>query len=329
MLVNNGSTRLWSAINMTANFRWTGEVAASKLAVVQGQRPDFVVGVDVVTLRALLSVEGPVRVPSLPQPITEQSVAPVLLRSLYETFTPAERSQRLGVLSEVIAASLSRAFRTSTNSIDAARALSGQISGRHLLFWSGSPELEASIRALGASGELTGSKKDSTFSVAVESAVAAKMDAFDVVTALNYKVVVQPDRSATIDLAVTVANHAPKHLRPGSYIYGPDGWNAHRPGEYVANVFVWSPPVGAELSAPRDGGLALRATSVDLDPGELGIVHFSSTIPAPKVGEHLWLRLVPQPRLRPTMTTVTVDEGSHHKFRKFSLDSVIELELAA
>jgi hypothetical protein len=197
-----------------------------------------------------------------------------------------------------------------------------------LLFWSGNPALEESIRALGASGELTGSRRNSTFSVAVESAVAAKMDAFDVVTALNYKVEVQPDRSATIDLSVTIENHAPKHLRPGSYIYGPDGWNAHRPGEYVANVFVWSPPVGAELSAPRDGGLALRATSVDLDPDESGIVHFSSKIPPPKSGQHLWLRLVPQPRLQPTMTTITVDDGSHHKSRRFSLDSVMEMKLA-
>ena len=327
MLVNNGSTRLWSAINMTANFSWTGEVAALKLQSVLGKRPDYVVGADVVTMQELLGAVGEVKVAGLPQPLSKSNVAPVLLRSLYQRFSPDQRAERLAVLSQVAAAAITKAFEPTSNFTKVAQSLAVAMSGRHLLLWSGDPDQEQAIRTLGASGELDQVRKNSTFSVAVESAVAAKMDAYDIATSLSYRVVVQPDRSATVDLAVTVTNNAPKNLRPGSYIYGPDGWNSHLPGQYLANVFVWSPEIGAPATASRDGGLALRATSVNLLPGASTVVHFYSTLSSPPQGQALTLRLIPQPRLQSTQTRVELTDGDVRRVWKFPLISTKELEL--
>ncbi len=326
MFVNNGATRLWSAINMTANFSWTGHVAAEKLHATLGFRPDFVVGVDVVTLQELLGAVGSVKVSSLREPLTKSNVATVLLKSLYERFTPDQRTKRLEVLSQVIAAAIGKAVEPTTNPVSVTRSFARAIGGRHLLLWSTDPAAQAAIRELNASGELDQHHRDVTFSVAVEAAVAAKMDAFDVHCSTSYKVVVAPDRSAMVDLAVTIANDAPRNLRPGSYIYGPDGWNAHQPGEYLANVFVWTPLGSAQQGAPIDGGLELRATSVDLLPGKSAVVHFYSHLKA-SVDGRVRLRLVPQPRLFPTQTNVTVVDGNQSKTWSFPLASTQELLL--
>ena len=57
-------------------------------AAATGTHVDGVIGIDVVALQALLGLTGPVTVSGIPEPITTQNAAYVLLDQLYEGLPP-------------------------------------------------------------------------------------------------------------------------------------------------------------------------------------------------------------------------------------------------
>ena len=190
------------------------------------------------------------------------------------------------------------------------RALAEEIPGRHLLLWSANPSVESAIVGLGASGRVNTVFPDRTFHVAVESAVAAKLDYYIHVTE-TYDVLLLPNGGAQVLTTVNLKNDAPTGQAP-SYQLGPDHINSHIVGQYVSNIYQWSPEGSLVTGGEPDSGLVLDGYTTSVLPQQSSSTYFSTYIPhAVKDGKFL-IHLVPQPRLYPVEVTLSV-KGSGWK----------------
>ena len=149
-----------------------------------------------------------------------------------------------------------------------------------------------------------------TFHVAVESAVAAKLDYYIHVSE-SYDVLLLPNGGAQVLTTVTLKNDAPTGQAP-SYQLGPDKINSHIVGQYVSNIYQWSPEGSVVTGGEPDSGLVLDGFTTSVLPQKTSTTYFSTYIPrAIKDGKFL-IHFVPQPRLYPTEVSVRV-QGSGWK----------------
>ena len=300
----NGANQDLRFVNATADFSWTGGTAASIFQAATGTRVNTVVAVDVPTMASLLKVTGPLYVPSAHVVLNADNFATYVLHDLYLHYPVGSQGPRKAELSEIASLLLQRIKGSTHNQFEFLRSLASDIPGRHLLVWSRNPQVESAINELGASGKIANIDPASTFHLAVESAVAAKLDYF-VHVSQSIHVTVDPDGSASVTTEVTETNTAPRGQKP-SYALGPDGLNAKVPGEYVSNTYLWSPEGSVVMGGLKESGLVLAGTSVVVMPQSSAHAYFSSFLPHAVHGGHFTLRLVPQGRLDPIETKITV-----------------------
>jgi Protein of unknown function (DUF4012) len=299
-------TGIWQSTNATANFTFSGLDMDRMLANTTGVDVDGVIGIDVVALEALLGLTGPVTVAGIPEPVTSENAAYVLLDQLYAGL-PAGSSQ--GSRREALAAVASAVFHQlgvqKIDVIDLARTLATETTERHLQLWDSNSRYERTIMELGASGDIDTDDPTRTFHVAVENATATKLDYF-VDVAVSDTVTIAANGSAAVDTAVKLTNHAPSG-QPPSYQLGPDDVNSFVSGEYVGRVFLWGPRGSVQKGSVDESGLLL-ANEVDVlvMPGKSATVHFATTIPNAIRHNQLRLIFVPQPRLAPESLAVHV-----------------------
>ena len=81
-------TGIWQSTNATADFTFSGLDMDRMLANTTGVHVNGVIGIDVVGLEALFGLTGPVTVAGLPEPVTSQNAAYVLLDQLYAGLPP-------------------------------------------------------------------------------------------------------------------------------------------------------------------------------------------------------------------------------------------------
>ena len=104
---------------------------------------------------------------------------------------------------------------------------------------------------------------------------------------------------------VTLQNDAGAGQRP-SYQLGPDNVNSHVAGQYVANIYFWSPAGSFVTGGEPDSGLVLSGFSTNVLPQQSSSTYFDTYIPnAVKNGKFV-IHFVPQPRLYPVQVSVTV-----------------------
>jgi hypothetical protein len=300
-------TELWQSTNATADFSFSGRDMQYMLAYTTGTDVDGVIGIDVVGLQALLKLTGPVTVPGIPEAITAQNAAYVLLDKLYSGLLPGSpQGPRIEEVAEVASAVFHQLGVGKVDVVALARTLATVAAERHLQVWNENPQYERTISELGASGNIDTDDPARTFHVAVENATATKLDYF-VDVAISDTVAISPNGSATVVTSVKLTNHAPAG-QPPSFQLGPDGINSHVAGEYVGRVFLWSPR-GSKVQngSVRESGLEL-ANEVDLPvlPGKSATAQFETTIPHAIQDDRLKLLFVPQPRLTPESLTVRV-----------------------
>jgi hypothetical protein len=278
-------------------------------ASATGTHVDGVIGIDVEGLQALLGLTGPVSVPGIPEPITSNNAAYVLLDQLYAELPPGSSQ---GPRREELAAVASAAFnQLQVNRVDVvalARTLGTEVAGRHLQLWDENPQNERTISEVGASGDIDTESPTRTFHIAVENATATKLDYF-VDVAISDTVVITPTGNADVYSTVRLSNHAPAGQAP-SYQLGPDGINSHVPGEYIGRVLLWGPRGSIQSGSVHESGLSL-APEIDLVvmPGKSVTAEFKTTIPHAIQRDTLRLDFVPQPRLNPESLKVHVVAG--------------------
>lgn len=298
-------TQLWPSTNASADFSFSGRAMQAMFATATGKQVDGVIGIDVVALQGLLALTGPVTVPGLPEPVTAQNGADVLLHQLYAGLSPgSSQGPRREELAAVTSATFHQLQGGTVDLVALARSLATSVGGRHLQLWDGDPAYERTIRDVGASGDIDTVDPTGTFHIAVENATATKLDYY-VTVAISDKVYVLGNGDAQVNTSVTLTNSAPAG-QPASYQLGPDGINSHVPGEYVGRVLLWGPRGSSQQGSVAESGLMLNEQDLRLLPGQSAAAQFETTIPHAVQGGKLSLVFVPQPRLSPETLTVHV-----------------------
>lgn len=300
----DGANKIYQSVNLPADFSWTGATAAAMFQKSTDTAPNAVIALDVPAMAALIGATGPLTVPGIATTLTQSNFATVVLHDLYAQYPSGSQLIRKTDLNEVASALLQRLKSGTSNRLGELQALASSIPGRHLLLWSADPHVEKAIVQLGASGKVNTVLPGRTFHVAVESAVAAKLDYY-VSVQVNYDVTLLSAGGAIVNTVVTVHNGAPAGQRP-SYQLGPDNINSHVPGEYVANIDLWSPRGSQVMGGNPESGLVLDAFSTDVMPQQSTTTYFATFLPTAVVGGRFTLHLIPQPRLYPESVSVSV-----------------------
>ena len=302
------ANQIFQSVNATADFPWTGATAAAMFKADTGITVDDVVALDVPTVAQLLGVTGPVRVPGVPIALSSSNIATYLLHDLYAQYPVGSQIPRKDDLNDIATALLQRINTNRREDLSLLRALAGQLPGRHLMLWSAQPSVESAITKLGASGAVDTVLPKRTFHVAVESDVAAKLDYYVTVNE-HYDVQLLAAGGALVTTTVVVHNGAPAN-QPPSYQLGPDHINSFRPGDYVANVYLWSPRGSLVYGGSPESGLVLSANLAQAAPQQSSSSEFSAYLPSAVEGGRFVLHLVPQPRLTPETVSVYVHGSS-------------------
>jgi len=301
-LIINESNQIWQSVNSTANFSWTGSTAAAMFYKATGVKVNDIIALDVPAMAALLNVTGPLSVPGIPEILTSSNFSTVVLHDLYSAFPVGSQDPRYSDLNSIATVLLQRLRSNHHDQVAFIRALAGEIPGRHLLLWSASPTVENAITRLGASGKVNLTMPQRTFTVGVESDVADKMDYY-ISLHENYDVTISKNGSAEVRTTVIEDNTAPAGQAP-SYQLGPS--NPYAVGEYVSNIYLWSPSGSTIANGYPDSGLVLSGISADVLPQQSSTTSFETYIPHAVQNHKLELHFVPQPTLNPVNVSVVV-----------------------
>lgn len=311
LFYGSGANRLVESTNLTANFAWSAQTAASLITAATGFKIDDVVALDVPAMAAMLDATGPIEVPGISTELTGENLASIVLDQLYADYPVGSQSTRHDELSQIGSVLFTKVRTDHAHRIALLEALAKQFPSRHLLLWSKDGGTEARIVTLGASGRIDTTDPGASFHVAVESAVAAKIDYFTRVHLL-VNLNLSDANDAKVTEVVTIDNTAPAGAAP-SYQFGPDHLNSTVPGQYVADVFSWSPRGSVVVGGVAESGLVATGASVSVLPQHQGSVVFVTDLLRPNDAGHYLLRFIPQSRLVPEDITFTVTGPGAHQ----------------
>jgi len=301
--------QIWQSVDVPGDFRVVGRTAAEMFTAATGIQVDDVVGIDVPALAALVQVGGPLTVPSIGEALTSSNMATVLLHDLYAKFPAGSQAPRYNALSQVSEALLQRIHDDRHRLQDYLKVLAQLLPTRHFLMWAANPETQRSIRSLGGDGCLSCNDAVGSFHVAVQNDVASKLDYYIHVND-DYVVNVLPNGSADVSTTVVIHNDAPAG-QPPSYQLGPDGGASTVEGEYVGNIYQWTPPGSTAIGGAQDEGMMLSGTSVSILPGHTESATFWASAPGVVTNGQLRLHFIPQASLYPQTIVVRVERNGH------------------
>ena len=262
---------------------------------------DGVVFVDVVTLRSVLEVIGPVTVEGFQY--TADNVLGQLLYTNYLQFPTADQtSTRRDVQSQVARAAFSALRGGAFSMTKLANLLSVDARGRHLLAWSSRPDEEAMWTKIGFDGAL----KADGLMVSVQNVSASKLDFF-----INPQVDLHVSHFSDhqqVDMTVTITN--PRRLGSSAYVEGGSpGFVV--PGDQRVYLLLYLPGSAYNMvsrdpafnTAGTDGPMAVAGLIYIVPYGQTKQVHISFFLP-PDLRS---VTLLPSSRLVPV--PVVVDSG--------------------
>jgi Protein of unknown function (DUF4012) len=296
-------TQVWQSVNATADFPLSAQVMAAMYHQRTHRLVDGVIGIDPFTLEHVLEATGQVDVSGVPLPVTSHNVLYVLMHGLYLLYPKGyEQGRRHDEVAAVASAAVQKMKRHPYDLAYLVDQLAKATMGRHLLVWSRFPVSESAITNFGASGSLT-AQGTNTVHLAIESAVAAKLDWY-VATAAIYNVTVDPAGTAYIKATIVVANNAPRGCRP-HYVCGPDHINSSVRGQYVARLDLWLPHGTLTPGGLPESGLELARQTVNLLPQRHQTIVMEATVPNAVRDGICTLRFIPQSGLTPQHLKVT------------------------
>jgi hypothetical protein len=286
-----------------------------------GTQVNGVITIDPAGLAALLSIVGPISVPSWPVPITSANATEVLLHTQYDVLTGSARVDFLG---EVAAAAWQRLSGAKLPGLSTlASVLGSAIADKHLMFSSTDRTIEDDLTALGAAGSMSRPAGSDFLAVTNENTGGNKIDYY-LRRSISYTVSMQPaTHSFTGEVAVTMQNLAPATGQP-AYVIGsvanpsaPEGVN----DTYVSIYTPWSYTL-AFLNGQRwlmqsgqEAGLNVYSTSLSIPPGGTATVDlfFSGTLQSLSSYK---LQLFRQPTVTPDTVTVHLAVPSGFDFAR-------------
>jgi Protein of unknown function (DUF4012) len=210
---------------VSPDFPTNAEVMVGQYKEATGRDVDGVVSVDPYGLAAVLALEGPLTVPTLPDAVTSETAPKTLLYDLYVAAGDSQNG-RIRVLEDIARGTFER---VRTIPIDTPQRLVDTLGPafrqRHIQMWSKSPGSERYLDSIGAGGRyLIPEDPDSpvelldTVGLISQNAGGNKIDWFGGRT-LDYRVAVDDEGVINATATLDIANRAPADGLP-DYIIG-------------------------------------------------------------------------------------------------------------
>ena len=253
----------WRNVGSSPNFPTVAPVYAAMAERSGLGAVDGVMQVDVVGVRALLEVSGPVTIAG--RSYGARNVERLVMHDLYSAFG-GEQVERRHEFSRLAAEAFRALNERSSRPADLVRALRGAAQGRHLLAWSRRPVEQRGWRGLGVDGPM---KRDGLM-LTVQNHTGNKLDWF-LRPSMTLRVEDGPGPFRRLHLRIQILNPTPDG--ESAYVAG-DG-KLVRPGDHRALVAVYLPGWASQVRIPGrkiavvgpDGPSHVIGTRVDIAQG--------------------------------------------------------------
>jgi hypothetical protein len=242
----------WRTLGVTTQFPTTADLASRMWAARTGQHVQGVLAVDVVGLRQIMTVTGPVQVGGTT--LDASNVVQYLLHDQYAGLSDnatgdAARQDALGTIAGDV---LRQLQGQSADLRGLASAVSGAVAGRHLMVWSTDPTTEAAWVASGAAGTLT----PSSLTVNVINQGGNKLDQF---LPVSVHLATRTDGSDTaLTMTTTLTNRTP--AGESQFVAGPFPGLPLAYGDYSGVVADNLPAAATHISMAGAGPLSALGT---------------------------------------------------------------------
>ncbi|MGH9127272.1 MAG: DUF4012 domain-containing protein [Acidimicrobiales bacterium] len=288
----------WRTTDTSPNWPEVAQLYSQMSAQSPFGKVDGVMFVDVVTLRSVLSVVGPVKTDGFTY--NASNVLPQILYTNYLLYPTAESSNtRRDVQSDVARAAFD-ALQSRGYSLPAlAQQLQSAAKGRHLLAWSPNSDEEHMWTMLGAGGQLGADD----LMVSVQNVSASKLDFF-IKPIVTIGVQQFSDHQA-VDMYVTMAN--PRRSVTSAYIEG--GTNCCvLPGDQRVYLLFYLPASAYNQTSylphfstlGHDGPMQVAGMIYIVPYGQTTTVHISFYLPPSQTA----VTVLPSSRLTPDIYSV-------------------------
>jgi hypothetical protein len=304
----------WRTTDTSPNWPEVAKVYSQMSANSPFGKVDGVLFVDVVTLRSVLTVIGPITVDGFKY--TAANILPQLLYTNYLLYPTAEQTTARRDVQSDVARSAFSALRGSGFSVPSlAHELELDAKGRHLLAWSSDPSEEAMWTQLGADGSLA----PNDLMVTAQNVSASKLDIF-----INPVVTVEAQQFADhqqIDMYVTVTN--PRRAQTSAYIEG-GAPCCVLPGDQRIYLLFYLPASSYDIvsrnppfsTVGTDGGMTVVGMIYIVPYSETSTIHISFFLP-PSLN---FVTLLPSSRAIPEQYVVNGGFRTNDAFpRKFPI----------
>lgn len=237
-------------VNLTPRFDESARMAADMWELAGRGPVDGAVAIDIVGLRELLTVTGPVRVPGpddgQPVEVSADNVERLLLVEQYEQLGD-EQAERRELLGRVAGAVFSAFNERQVSASGLLRVLQDAGRGRHLLLWSSDPVQQDGWEALDASGILP----EDSLMLATVNRNGTKLDQYLDVRATLTSSAPDEDGLRRVQVTAEVQNRAPEGLP--TYVAGPYPGTDYGPGDYGGILSLTVPAGAGNFDAPGTG----------------------------------------------------------------------------
>jgi len=159
----------WQNVNMSPDFPTVARVIADLYPQSGGSPIDGVIAVDPQGLAALLSLTGPVAVPTWPEPLTTDNVVRITLHDEYDHFqNTAPRVEFLGQVANSVWSAVTTRELPSAQRIG--QVLGPALRGKHILIASTHADDNRHLVALGVTGQVASARGDGVLLVSQNAA---------------------------------------------------------------------------------------------------------------------------------------------------------------
>jgi len=287
-LYGDGVGRYVQNASMTPDFAVTGELASAWWATLTGHQPDMVVAVDPYVLQSLLSVTGPVALPSG----AALDAGNVLDTLLVQPYLSLSSDEQTALFSTAVQAVFERVADGSLDALALLRAVEQPAADGRISVWSAHPDEQELIQRspVGGPAARQDAAGPGAFAVYFNDATGGKMAAYLDVAIDTATVDCRSDGLAEVAVTVTMGSAAPADAGSlpvsvtGGGLFGVGagdiGTNvtvSAPKGSYVGAVIVKGEPYPAATAV--DDGRAASTARVNLSPSEVNVLEFRFLVP--------------------------------------------------
>ncbi len=208
----------WLNVNFSPHFPAVAQTIEAMYRQATGERLDGTIFVDPFALEAMLAATGPVTVPDpdIGTLASDSVVGYVVNEAPLALGIGGERKEILG---EAARAVLGEFLSGNVEGRRRIEALAAAVDGGHLVMHAASPNIQAALSRLDATGALP-SANQTALSVAINNTALSKAD-FWLRQQISWSITLDPDGTASATAVVEVTNAAPADPSIPRYIIGP------------------------------------------------------------------------------------------------------------